>query len=797
MLKNYLTVAVRNLIRHKGYSAINIAGLAVGMAFCILTFMYVQHEWSYDTFHQNADRIYRVYQVNKYATGEQVSVVTPTPLAPTMKENFSEVVRAVRFWRWFDTTVHYGDNLIGNNRLVFADPEVFDVFSFPQVQGNLKIALYDKNSVVMTQDMVKKYFGDKDPLGKSVSILMGRSFRDFVVKGVVEIPENSSIQFDFAVSFENALKQGTRADDWSSSSLITYIQLSGQARASDLEQKLPRFVETYFGAVIEYMRKGFKGYGQQLRLQPLTEVHLNPAITFGGMTPPSNPLYVYILSGIALSVLLVACVNFMNLSVGLASTRFREVGVRKVLGATRSRLAGQFWGEAVLLSLIAMFAGVALAEQALPTFNNLVERRLTLHYRSMWFTLVGLALMVGCIAGSYPALTLSRFQPVDALKGKLKIGGGNWFSRGLVVLQFSLSVILIVTTLVIARQMNFLRAKDLGFKKEHVVVIHAGWELGGSERRRFVDLLRHEVAPHGRIVGVSAAGASFGDDKWGSCKDLTYEGHSMKCYFHNTDYDFLKTLELELAEGRDFSKDFPTDVKESVLVNEAFVRQLGLRSPIGKKAPRFGKTIVGIVKDFHLLSLHHDIVPVVLELGPDAMLEYIFVRLGPDRIPTTLGLLKEKWQEIVPYKPFVYSFLDEDVAQQYRAEKRWERIVHYSAAFAILIACLGAFGLTSLAVARRTKEIGIRKVLGASVSNIVMLLSREFVLLVGIANLIAWPVAYYAMRWWLENFAYRIALGSGVFILGGTLALAVALLTVSVQAIQAARANPVGALRYE
>ena len=776
MFRNYLKIAVRNLLKNKVYSLINIFGLAIGIAFCILTLLYVRYEWSYDTFHEKADRIFRVYYVQDKAGDRKIRPATPPALAPALKEEFPAIIRTARFNLMHGTnTVRYGEKSF-RARIAYADPSFFDMFSFPQVVSDSQNLLRDVNAVVITRAMASKYFGRENPLGKTISADRGGGrFRDYTVRGVIEIPANSTIRFDFLAALENIM-QGKQASSWQWHALTTYVELSDRARISDLDDPAPAFLETHYAGLP----------GMKLWFRPLTDVHLDPKVKQASA----------ILSGIALSVLLIACINFMNLSVALSSTRFKEVGLRKVVGARRSQLVCQFWGEAILLSIIALFLGIALAELLLPSFNGLVEKDLSISYRNVWVSFLGLALLVGVVSGSYPALALSGSHPVEVLKGRLRIGGAGRFGKGLVLVQFCLSLVLIIATLVMTREMDYIRAKDLGFDLEHVIDVHM-YGLDGAERRRTLDAYRNMVPQYPNLLSMTASQSAIGNE--GSGDDSQFEHR----FFH-VDYDFFETLGMELKQGRDFSRDLASDAEESVIVNETFVRALGWESPIGKSMPptvRTNKTIIGVVKDFHLASLHHQIKPTAIHLlrpdDPNQSFAHVFIRCRAEDVSATVDLLEATWKEIHPAHPFTYSFLDQDMERQYRTERRWDQMIRYAAVLAIFIACLGALGLTALAVARRTKEIGIRKVLGASVPRIVVLLSKEFTYLVIAANLVAWPAAYYAMTQWLQNFAYRIDLGIGIFVLGGLAVLVIAWLTVSYQAIRAALANPVDALRYE
>ncbi len=799
MLKNYLNVAVRNLVRHKGYSLINIVGLAIGLAICILIFQYVRMELSYDGFHENADDIYRFVGSFQEETGEwDYSALTPIPLGPALADQYPEVIRFSRFLN--RTTVVKSDGRVFNELLLFADADVLSMFSFDMLKGNPGVALNDKHSVVLSEAAAEKYFGDSDPMGKTLSIRGGDDFIDFVVTGVVEkVPHNSTIRFDFllpyAAMLDNLSPQLT--DNWGALTTRTYIQVVKGTSAALLEQKLPVFLETHlrpiFGDDLDRAR---------FHLQPLKDIHLDPRISYR-LEPTNNPIYLYMLLGIGVFILILACINVTNLAVGQASTRLKEIGTRKIVGAGRKELVKQFLGESIALTVFAMCAAFVLAEVLMPVFNGLANTRLTMDILVNWTILpilLGLILLVSVAAGGYPALYLSRFNPAEIIKGSLRVGKPGVFSRSLVVLQFSLSIFFIICTLLMSRQLNHMKNMNLGFEDDQVVVINTGTADG----EQALSLLRNELRSEPSIKSIAGAGESLGRVStymatMAECSDMDAE-----CHVFRIDQDYLSTLGMELTQGRNLSTDFPADPKHSVLVNQAFVDKFGLQSPLGEKVRvplrllenNMG-TIVGVVRDFNYLSLHTDVEPAVLHMSPKYPVSFIAVKVSPEDLQQTINMLRGTWSKIAPDVPFEYYFLDEDFNRQYATEQRWSSIFGYSSFFAIFIASLGLLGITTLAVGRRTKEIGIRKVLGATVSGLVRLISKEFLLLVLIANLIAWPVAYYAAARWLENYAYRINIGWETFILAGILALLIALITVSFQAVRAALTNPVDALRYE
>ena len=779
MLRNYLIVAYRNLMRHKVYSLINVTGLSIGIAFCILTFLYVRNEWTYDTFHENADRIYRVY----VETGFGQSGMTPNPLAPALEAAFPDI-RAVRIGGG-PSAVKEGDRSLGQS-IYFADAAIFEVFTFPLLKGDPATVLEDPSSLVITDAAARKYFGDEDPIGKVLSVdLVGlpRVVRDFVITGIAKtIPKNSSIQFDFLAPF--AARGEPR--NWKHRNITTYLLLSEHVWPADLEERFPGLVKAWFG----------ENAVRRVGLQPLLEVHLNRGGR--GPKPVSDPVYSYVLIGISLMVLVIACVNFMTLAVGRSFSRDREIAMRRVSGASRTQLTQQFLGESLLLSVMALITGVVLAELLLPTFNNLFGMDLALRDQTdgagLAF-LVGLSVVVGLAAGGYPAFVLSGFQPVVVLGGRHMFGATSLFARTLVTIQLAMSAFVVVSALLMVRQLDYLKTTPLGFDSEHVLRIPI-WNLWLRDSGH-VDVYRNELMQHHTVLGITTTTHTL-SNRSRILGNVEYQGEKFDVELVDVGDGFIKTMGFSLLEGTDFDPR-SSDSRASILVNEELVRRLGWETPVAGRTLRVEErdvAVIGVVHDFHVRSLHHRIGPAVLRLDKMGR-GMLFVRISAENIPASLAFLKEKWREVAPDLEFQYSFLDDEVKGQYKTEERWSRVLQLSALFAVLIACLGAFGLTALAVARRTREIGVRKVLGAHASGIVALLSTDFVKLVVIASVIAFPAAYYATERWLQDFAYRIDPDIPSFVLGGVLLLLAVLLTVSVQAIRAAWANPVDALRTE
>ena len=844
MLRNYLTIALRNLTRYKIYTAINALGLATGIAFCLLTFLYVRHEWTYDQFHEKSDRIFRLGMSGGMFGGRDnaIHVRLSDQIGPLMRENIPQFAHVVRIHER-TVKVSHGNNTFEVKSL-FTDEDFFQLFTFPLIHGDPKTVLANPNSIVLTQSAAQKYFGQNDVVGREISIrhrIWKEEEKTFVVVGIAQAPpENSSIQFDLIFSYASippskrsvmrmSISQDGKTERkeitppvFSKGSDVTYIQLIDKVQLAYLAPVLNAFVEA--NKTPNPLSRGpkFLDSGVNLHLQPIADIHFDREIT-NGLSTPSNPAYSYILAGIALSVLLVACINFTNLAIARSATRAREVGVRKVVGAMRFQLMKQFWGESLLLTGVGMLLGLALTEFFLSTFNALTQVNLTLDYQpSLSGVLFGLSLLliISLVSGIYPALVLSGFDPIAVLKNRFNIGGRSWSGRVLIVGQFVVAILFLIATLVMSRQLTFLKEKNLGLNESQVALVKPRISSADRlERYRILQLFKQELKRHPQIVNVTQSRlfSNLEADSDTRKDNITFpNGEIVEKAEISVDYDFFDTLGINLLAGRNFSPDFGADATQAVLVNKTFVERAQLEQPLNATLPMtkmvlsfftgdsFPKPtqikdpkIIGVVDDFHLKSLHHALPPVVIFLDAASLSSDFLVRIRPERISETLAFMAEKWQSIAGDAPFDYVFLDENFDRLYREEERWGTIVQYASFFALFVACLGVLGLTSLAITRRTKEIGIRKVLGASNHHIVALLSREFVVLILLANLIAWPIAHYGVEHWLRDFAYRIDAGMGLFLLGGLLVFLTALLTIGIQALKAARRNPVHALRYE
>lgn len=805
MLKNYLKIAVRTFLKYKGYAFINVFGLAVGIACTLLIMLFIQSEVSYDRFHEKSDRIYRAWVLEDYGENQQhFNTITPVPLGAALEANYPEI-EAIVHVDIYTNLVQRGD--VGfEQRVHIVNDHFFDVFDFPWIRGDIRTALSNPHNIVLTESVVEQYFGTEDPLNQTLSIRINNEDVDFTVTGIAaDPPVTSSIQFDFLVPY--SLTQDMYSERlqqaWFNVVGETYVLLQEGVDAEALQAKFPTMVAQIFGDRLE---PGQYNVG----LQPITDIHLNPDFPTGH-EPISDRAYSYILGSIALLVLSIACINFISLAMGRSTTRALEVGVRKVMGAHRKQLMHQFWGETLLQTILSVVVGLGLARLALPLFNDLAGKSLTLSVDStLVLFLLGLIAFVGLLAGSYPAVVLSAFRPSDVLKGSFTTGkNAGLLRRGLIVVQFGLSIFLIISTLVMLQQLQYMQSLNLGFDKEQVVVV----QTSGSQAEDYVERYRNTLIGETAVLSVASAAHDFGTGGWMmagyNANDDTYR----RFYLNQVSHEFVETLGMEIVAGRDFSRANPADTREGILVNEALVAAYGWDNPIGQQLPGrgFGQhEIIGVVKDFNYASLHSPIEPAVMVLNrraifdgladigfPSSPVPEIFVRVQSDNLPSTLALLEQKWKAVAPDVNFAYAFLDQAVDSQYREEERLGQIVGGASVLAIFIAGLGLFGLATLTVTRRTKEIGIRKALGASAPSIIVLLSKDFTLLVGLAFVLAAPVGYVFLDTWLADFAFRTSLSLGTFALAGFLALVIAYATISYQAVKAARLAPVDSLRYE
>lgn len=824
MFKNYFKIAWRNIWRHKGISFINIAGLAVGMACCIVVLVFVRNETQYDTYHELGDRIYRVTSNQIHmATGENyMRANSPRPWGPVMKQDYPEIVDYVRFtspfpWLGGPWDVKYGESTFTERRIFYADSSVFSIFSWPLNQGHPETALTQPNSIVLSESMAKKYFGGENPLGKILVVnpkehgrdgRLIQSTTDFLVTGVMkDIPRRSHFTADFLIPYVKPEFGPNMAWGYTH----TYLLLREGANPAALEAKFPDFLERY----VHESTKA-RGFYYETFLQPLPEIYLGGNFRHQ-LAPVGDKNNIYMFSIVAFFILLIGCINFMNLSTARAMHRAKEVGIRKVVGANRNQLVKQFLGESTLISMIALLFALGLVQIIQRAFYHYAGKTLMLDAAEVIpivLGIAGIALFVGLLAGSYPAFFLARFRAVTTLRGgatgKTK---GQGLRKALVVFQFAISAFLIIASLTVFNQLSFMRDYRLGFDQERVVVLPSN--LSSSLMPDY-QAFKNELKQHAGVVDVTASSGlpGFRSSQYyfaevGAAKE---DVHIIKEYY--TDYNFIDMLGLEIIAGRNFSQEITTDAgvldenereHRPVAVNEETVKRLGWESPevaLGKQIIadpiniNYIGTIIGVVKNFHYQSLREPIDALVMSVFLSRY-SLIAIKVHPKDIQNTIAAIQETTERFDPGLPFDMSFLDREFAAYYEDEQKMSEIFGYFSTLAILIACLGLLGLASFTVERRTKEIGVRKVLGATVPGIVQLLSTEFTKPVLIANVIAWPVAYYVMSKWLQDFAYRIDIGLWVFLLAGGLVLSIALLTISSQAIKTALTNPVEALRYE
>jgi putative ABC transport system permease protein len=803
MIKNYLKVAVRNIIKHKGFSTINTVGLAIGIACSVLILLFVTHELSYDKFNEKADRIYRLAVRASIGDTKIHQTYSSSMTFKRLLADFPEIETGVKFLNLGRTPIILGETTYYESRLFAVDSTFYDVFTIPLIQGDSRTVLAEPNTMVVSEDTAFKYFGTTDAVGKTLKadFPYGLGSVDFKITGISEnVPANSHFHYDLLVSsasFPTLINE----TEWTANNFITYVVLKKNASAKALEEKLKEFTRKYMGGD-KFDAWVAKGNYWEYFLQPVTKIHLTSDLN-GEFEANGNETYVYIFSVISIIILLIACINFMNLSTAKSSLRAKEVGLRKVVGSGRGSLVVQFLSESTLMSFVALAIGIGIVILLLPLYENLIGRQLEIHFFDNFVViplLIALGLAVGVISGSYPAFFLSSFKPIAVLKDMTSRGKGvSWMRNILVVFQFTISIFLIIGTLVVNQQLKFFQKKKLGFDKEHVLVIKNPGALGNGTAP-FKEALRK----YSSIMNVSSSntlpGRSFSNIGFGAeGVDENFTLNLCVC-----DYDFLDTLKLELAGGRFFSRDFPSDSHAAVL-NEKAVELLGWDDPIGKRINNWARerrnfTVIGVIKDYHYESLHQEIRPQVLFLAGGYYKRgdsYITVRLNTENIPGTIKDIESTWKKFAPNKPFEYSFLDEDYDRLYLNEKQTRKLFSIFSFLAIFIASLGLFGLASFIADRKTKEIGIRKILGASVPRIISILNRSFVKWVLISNLIAWPIAWFIMNKWLQNFAYRIDLSWWMFVAAALLSLLIALITVSFQTVKAAVRNPADSLRYE
>ena len=825
MIKNYFKTAWRNMMRNKTSSFINISGLSIGIACVLMIVIYIQNELSYDKFHKDADRIFQVTLKGNMGGQEFWAGNTPPPVGKALVSNFPEIESYTRFYKARDIVARYGSNnstekFFTEKNIIAVDSNFLEFFGFKMLEGDPATVLLKPGSVVITAGIAKKYFGNEKAIGQT--IVMNENRKPFTVTGVLEnIPSQSSIQFDFLMPVADfpAVKQFSWSWVWQQ--MISYVKLRDNIKTDassirELEAKFPAMVRVQAASAFRRIGKPFdefikSGGKWDLHLLPLTDVHLRSGdIGIPWISHLSNIKYIYIFGSIALFIIILACVNFMNLSTARSAKRAREVGIRKTAGSTRSQLVKQFLAEAFLYSLISSMIAVILVAVLLKPFSNITGESIDVGVAftaSLWIALIALTILIGLLAGSYPAFYLTSFNPVTVLTGKTisKSGKGALFIRnGLVIFQFTISTILIIGTLVVFKQLNFFRNANMGLNKENVLVIANSNRLGSSE-----ESFRQTISQMPGVSNVSIAnsiptGNLFGDSYIPDQNGEQQVAKDINLTSFIIDYDFIPTLKIQVVKGRNFSRDFSDSL--SVILNEEAAKQIGWKDAIGQRIQYPGGnnewyTVIGIAKDFNVQSLQTPMTPFALfhtsSKSYDLGTTFMMVRMKPGDISNTLSKIESKWKTFVSGEPFDYNFLDASFDALYRSEQRMGSIFGIFTALSLFIACLGLFGLSAYIAERRIKEIGVRKVLGASVPNVVALLSKDFLILTLVAAFIAFPIAWWWMNKWLEDFAYRININWTVFLIAGLCTLLVALLTVSFQAIKAAIANPIKSLRTE
>lgn len=800
MFRSYITAAVRNLRRHKWYSLLNISGLALGLSCSALILFYVSFELSFDSYHSKADRIYRVYkkEPGNAFLGSDFFAVVPAPLGKAMESDFPEIETSVKLSGGGEDLVSRNEITFFEKGIYYAEPALFKVFDYKLSAGNRVTALNEPFSAVLSEEIAKKYFGNKNPLGK---IIRFRNEYDLKITGILkEVHENSHFIPKILISFSTyeAITNNRDRFDWDNSSYFTYVLLRQNANVHNIETKLSLFVNKYFG-------KLFKEWGikepTQFFLQPLKQIHFHSSHINFDIGEKGDVNGIYILTALALVILVIASINYMNHSTARASLRAKEVGIRKTAGAGRFDLIKQFLGESLTITSIAACSAVILIMLALPKFSELVQRNFSL---SLIFTpsfilaFILITAVVGIIAGSYPAFVLSSFRPVSVLKGISRTSFRSKFRNTLVVIQFSIAVALIVCSVVILKQLNYIQTSNMGYNRGNIIVLN----LRGAAVQQKAELLKENFLRNPGIVSVSGSSqlpVDIGSQTKIDAFDGSGSNFSMRSYQLSVDPNFLNLYKIRLIKGRNFSSDFSTDENNSIIVNEAFVKKIEWKEPIGKTFIRGGKEVrvIGVVENFHMHSLHQQVAPLFIRLRPFDWIPYLNVKIRPENIAGTISHIEKTWSELIKDTPINFSFLDDNFNELYKREERLSEIVSYFTLLAVTIASLGLLGLAAFITEQRKKEIGIRKVLGAKTSEVTLLLSKEFLTLVVSSNIIAFPLAYYFMNNWLQDFAYRIEIDLWVFVIAGLIALLIALATVSYQAIKAAMSNPVEALRYE
>lgn len=799
MFKNYLKIAWRNLTKNKGYSVINIGGLAIGMACFLVIAMFIRNEMSYDSYHEKGDNIYRIVHHGSEDNLEDRWVWGNAPVGPALKKDFSEVVEIVQFSGRSDVLLEYNERSFQEGNSFYVDETVFDIFSWPLLSGNPKTALKDPYSIVLTESTAKKYFGNEDPMGKTMDGVGGRANDGlYTVTGVMkDVPANSHFTFDVLLSMSSFYQTRSEIfEAWGYVDFYTYFLVSDNFDEQAFQAKMPEFLK-------RNRPEENAEYFYDLTFEPLKDTYLNStAARQPGITGSLSNIYIFALIG--LFILIIACINFMNLATARSLERAKEVGVRKVIGADKLGLRYQFLGESLLMVLLASILGLTLVLLGLPVMRSITGKEFLTKeiFNGMSLSIYfGMALITGLLAGSYPAFILSNFKPSSVLKGVFRSSKqGTNLRKGLVVFQFALSIALIASTVIVYFQLGFMLDKNLGFDQEQQLVIDYNWDGQVMEN---METIKSEFMNLSEVVSIAGSRTVPGGHFPGAGTDIeTAEGNmqNFEPFLYEIDFDFIPHYEIEVVAGRAYSREFVTDSVSSLMVNESAARSFGYANPmdiVGKRFQQWGRegTIIGVVKDFNYISLHQAVAPLTLRYSQYG--KYLSMKVKSANMSQAISSIEQKWAAVAPHRPFLYTFLDESFNTQYEADIKFKKLFTLFSFLAILIACLGLLGLATYSAVQRTKEIGVRKVLGAEVSSIVKLLSIDFLKLVLIAILVATPFSWYVMDKWLHVYAYQIDISWWIFVLAGGIALSIALLTVSFNAIKAARANPVKSLRTE
>ena len=799
MLKNYFKIALRNLQRNKVYSFINIAGLSLGLACAMLIILYVKDEVSYDRFHRNVNQIYRIVSTNYFDGKEHKDGVTGYLQGPRFTQNVPGIETFVRVQQGTED-IKTGTE-IQSQDLLYTDSSFFNVFTFPLIHGNPKTCLKEPHSVVVSEKEAKKRFGTTDALGKIILVKTDSTFTPYSVSGVAKnSPQNSSIQFDMLLPLKESEADASNKENWYNFFLNTFVVLSPKATAASVEKSMQQYYEKDAAQVFNEMKKKF-GLDQNLKmgtyhLQSFADIHMSTDLPAqNGLQNGSNPIYSYILSGIALFVLLIACINFVNLTVARSVKRAKEIGIRKVVGSSRKQLVFQFLGESFLLCFIAFVLAVVLVQLILPVFNELSNKALSISYlfdAKLILIYVILFLLTSFLAGFYPALILSSYQPTATLYSRFNLGGKNYLQKSLVVLQFALASFLITATFVIYSQFRFLTNASLGYDDNNIVEI-SKYITSHEEAATF----KQELLKNPDIMDVAPKNSG----QWGTMAKIDNDS-SIQFSYETVDESYIPMMKIKLLQGRNFLKDHSSDSTASVIINESFVKKAGWKDPIGKTVNFLFNNnesyqVIGVVKDYHYEPLNQKIGPQLFTMKNSNNYGIYDIKIRPGTASASLKFIHQKFKDLYPMSPYSYVFKDEQNRKNYEAEAKWKQIMFFAATLTIFISCIGLFGLSVLSAEKRTKEIGIRKVLGASVSSVVTTLSKDFLKLVIIAMIIAIPAAWLVAGKWLENYPYRVSLSWWIFASAGILVILIALATVSFQAIKAAVANPAESLRTE